>query len=373
MPTLKDKYRGCIAASWAGSAMGAAVEGWSFERVREEFGFLDKLVSYCHYAGRTETKWQRPPGTTEDGIERQRLIATAIIEKKDRILARDLVRVWKRDLDPAKSVYKQEDYDRALLELARAGVPAGMLGAVRGVVDNVGPARASHPIGLINAGDPRGAVDDMLEVGQVYFPRTSFALRWAALYCAAIAEACKPGATVESVVKTAQQFATYRAEEGKIFSSYDRTAGELARAVEIASKHTELEAMREEFYRLYRGGGHIIYGGSQANEVVAKGFAVFMLAKGDPKEAILDAVNFGRDTDCLAAVAGGLAGALSGAQSIPPEWIEQVNESTRQDPYTNCQRTVEETVDGLHEAFLARRKRLGDYLEAMGGAEFLAG
>jgi len=336
MITLKDKYRGCIAASWAGSAMGAAVEGWSFERVREEFGFLDKFVSYCHYAGRTETKWQRPPGTTEDGIERQRLIATAIIEKKDRILARDLVRVWLRDLDPAKSVYKQEDYDRALLELARAGVPAGMLGAVRGVVDNVGPARASHPIGLINAGDPRGAADDMLEVGQVYFPQTSFALRWAALYCAAIAEACTPGATVESVVKTAQEFTTYRAEEGKIFASYDRTAKELARAVEIASKHTELEAMREEFYRLYHGGGHIIYGGSQANEVVAKGFAVFMLAKGDPKEAILGAGNCGRDTDCLAAVAGGLAGALSGARAIPSEWIEQVNESTRQDPYTNC-------------------------------------
>ena len=90
MTTLRDRFAGCIAASWVGSAMGAAVEGWSPERIEKEHGFLDKLMPYCHYQGRTATDWQRPPGTTEDGIERQRLIATAIIEKKDRILASDL-------------------------------------------------------------------------------------------------------------------------------------------------------------------------------------------------------------------------------------------------------------------------------------------
>ena len=32
-------------------------------------------------------------------------------------------------------------------------------------------------------------------------------------------------------------------------------------------------------------------------------------------------VNMGRDTDCVAAVAGGIAGALSGSESIPADWI----------------------------------------------------
>ncbi|MBM4041730.1 MAG: hypothetical protein FJ290_24795, partial [Planctomycetes bacterium] len=53
-----------------------------------------------------------------------------------------------------------------------------------GKVDNVGPARASHPVGLINAGDPRSAADDAYEFGQVYLARTSIALRWAALVLA---------------------------------------------------------------------------------------------------------------------------------------------------------------------------------------------
>ncbi|MBL7223260.1 MAG: ADP-ribosylglycohydrolase family protein [Candidatus Brocadiae bacterium] len=368
MVSLSEKFAGCIAASWVGSAMGAAVEGWSPERIEQTHGHLDRLLPYCHYAGRTETRWERPPGTTEDGIERQRLLATAIIEKQDRILARDLVAVWLRDLDPARSAYKQEDYDRALLEFARAGAPPELLGSMRGVVDNVGPARASHSIGLINAGDPRSAADDAYEFGQVYLTRTSVALRWAALYCAAIAAACRPEATVESVVRTAQEFADYRGAQGQVFSSYDRVAKELDRALEIAGRSQDVGAMRDEFCRIYTGGSYIVYGGSQANEVVAKGIAVFAFTRGNPKDAILTAVNFGRDTDCLAAIAGGLAGALSGTESLPPDWLKQVDEATQQDPYTNCRRTIADTAEGLYGAFRARLAKLADYVDTMSDA-----
>ncbi|NIR01208.1 MAG: hypothetical protein GTN78_13580, partial [Gemmatimonadales bacterium] len=102
--TLKERFRGCIAGSWVGSAMGAAVEGWSREAVKEKYGFLDRLLPYSHYT--RETDWERAAGTTEDGIERQKLMATAIIEKRGRILAQDLVAIWVRDLDPGKMVYK---------------------------------------------------------------------------------------------------------------------------------------------------------------------------------------------------------------------------------------------------------------------------
>ena len=44
MTTLKDKYFGCIAASWIGSSMGAAVEGWDYERIEEKYGRLDRLL-----------------------------------------------------------------------------------------------------------------------------------------------------------------------------------------------------------------------------------------------------------------------------------------------------------------------------------------
>src|SRR5690349_14107579 len=115
MTLLKDKFRGCIAGSWVGSAMGAVVEGWPYEKTEKTYGVLDKLLPYKHYIEYTD--WARAAGTTEDGIERQKLISTAIIEKQDRILAADLLAIWVRDMDPEKMVYKQEPFDRSLLLL----------------------------------------------------------------------------------------------------------------------------------------------------------------------------------------------------------------------------------------------------------------
>jgi len=370
MTTLRERFRGCIAGSWTGSAMGAVVEGWTREEIREKHGVLDRLLPYANYTEYTE--WKRPPGTTEDGIERQKLIATAIIEKQDRVLAQDVAAVWVRDIDPEKIVYKQESFDKSLLELARAGLPASELGKLYLYPNVVSLARSSHPLGLINAGDPRGAADDTFEVGKLYAREIAYALRWGALYNAALAEACKPEATVESVLAVAKEFVHYREEPGSLYTHYDTIEEEVRRALELAEKHTDPMAMRDEFYEHYDGGDYFNYGQSQANEIVAKGLAVFALTKGDPKEAIVTSVNFGRDTDCLAAVAGGLAGALSGTKGIPREWIEQVNAATKVDPYTNSRRTIEETADGLFEAVLARRRRLQEYLDSMGDEAFLA-
>jgi hypothetical protein len=269
-------------------------------------------------------------------------------------------------------LYKQEPFDRSLLELARAGVPPAELGQLWPFPNVNSVARAYHPLGLINAGDPEGAADDTFAVGRVLVRETAFALRWAALYNAAIAEACKPGATVESVLDVARTFARYRAEAGNLYALYDAVEREVGHALDLAARHSAPEALRAAFYETYYGGGYFNYGMSQANEVVSKGLAIFALSGGNPREAVLTAVNFGRDTDCLAAVAGGLAGALSGTEALPPEWLAQVNEATRLDPYTNNHRTIEETAAGLHEAFLARRRRQEAHLQLMGGPAFLA-
>ena len=355
MVTLRQKIRGCIAGSWVGSAMGAAVEGWDPERIEATYGFLQELRGYKHYTRYTD--WQRPPGTTEDGIERQKLMNTAVIRKKDRISADDLVRVWVDVLDPDKMVYKQEPFDKSLLEMARAGVPPRELGRLWPFNNVVSMARASHTLGIINAGDPDAAAADVYDVGLVYAAETTFALRWAALYDAAIAEALKPEATVDSVLQTALDFAAHRSQKGTPYGGYDRIQEEVARALEIASQHDDPIAMRDTFYERYAGGDYLVYGKSQANEIVAKGLAIVAVCKGELRSAMLAAVNFGRDTDCLAAVAGGLAGALSGAESLDPDWIEQVNAATKADPYTNSSLDIDETTDGLHAAVLSRTER----------------
>ena len=92
---------------------------------------------------------------------------------------------------------------------------------------------------------------------------------------------------------------------------------------------------------------------SYANEVVTKAVCIFRMAKGDPKDAIIAAVNMGRDTDCLAAVAGGISGALNGG-ARSAEWIKQLDYATTLNRFTNSQRTLRQHSDGLYEAFRTR-------------------
>ena len=47
--SLRDKFYGCIAGAHIGSAMGAAVEGWNYQMIEEEYGTLDELLPYEHY------------------------------------------------------------------------------------------------------------------------------------------------------------------------------------------------------------------------------------------------------------------------------------------------------------------------------------
>jgi len=356
--SLREKFFGCIAACHIGSAMGAAVEGWPYERIEKEYGLLDKPLPYSHYGKRD---WVREPGTTEDGVERQKLMITAILEKQDRIHAEDLRRAWVDHMNPNAAGLVSEPFEGALLTMAKTHIPASDIGKYCDYSGLVSLSRSCHPIGLINAGDVRGAIDDIREVGQLYNTANSRGILWAEVTVVAIAAATKPGATVESVL-------------GAVFDNCDKVdtrffrpagiRGELERALKLTADCADVRDMRRKFDSMYSGAG-IVYAQSYANEIVTKAICVLRMTKGNTWEAMKAGINMGRDTDCLTAVAGGICGALSGADSIPPDIIKQVDHATSLNPHTNSQRTLRETSDGLYNAFQARLARLKTYINEM--------
>jgi ADP-ribosylglycohydrolase len=93
--------------------------------------------------------------------------------------------------------------------------------------------------------------------------------------------------------------------------------------------------------------------------------SIFRMVKGNTWEAMVAGVNLGRDTDCATAIAAGISGALSGAGSIAPELIQQVDYATTLNVYTNSQRTLRQHADGLYDAFRARLGKLRAYAEEM--------
>jgi len=262
-----------------------------------------------------------------------------------------------RHIKPESAGMVSEPFEATLLAMAKSGIPARDLGRYCDYAGLNSFARSCHPIGLINAGDVTNSVTDVFEVGQLYQTSNSRGLQWAAVTALAIAAATKPGATVDSVLAA-------------VLAGDPRQAREtgVQREIERGLKHTEtctnFREMRSAFDEVYSGKG-TPYAFSSANEVVTKAVCVFRMTKGNVRDAIVAAVNMGRDTDCLAAIAAGIAGALSGISSIPPEWIRQVDYATSLNRYTNSQRTLREHADGLYDAFLARLRGMRAYAGEM--------
>lgn len=346
MANLFDKIYGCLAASRIGSAMGAVVEGWSTERIEQEYGYLEELKSYRHYYPRTN--WQRPPGTTEDGIERQKLMCQAIIEKKDRITVDDLGAIWLKYLDPVKIVYKSEPGEVIMLGHLQANIPPCEVGRLNDSQHGTNSmSRGGQALGLINAADPQSAVDDTRDVSRMMFSPIDVAIDWACVAQAAIAAALAPNATVDSVVNTACNYITSEAMRKEIERGLDLAHNSIGDPMKL----------RVEFYKIYNGFG-TPYAFASANETVTKALAVLVCTQGDPKLSITTGVNFGRDTDCLAATSGGFSGALNGLSNISTEWIEQVDAATLADPYTNTVCTIRQHAEGIYAALQCRAEKM---------------
>ncbi len=356
---LQDQFFGCIAGVHIGSAMAAPVEGWSYQRIEETYGTLDTFLPYHHYQHTTD--WVREPGTTEDGVERQKLMITAIMRKQDRITAEDLRATWVTDMNPEGAGVVSEPFEGELYKMAKTPMPARDIGRYCDYAGLVSFARSCHPIGLINAGDVEHALEDILEVGQVYQAANSRGLQWAAVTGVAIAAATEPEATVDSVLGTVFDVC------GTFSERFVQDAGvvhELERGLKLTVGCADFHEMRARFDEMYSGRG-IPYAFSYANEVVTKAICIFRMVQGNLREAIISGVNMGRDTDCITAVAAGISGALTGSAGLPEAWVEQVDHATSLNPYTNSQRTIREHADGLYDAFKARLARMAAYAEEM--------
>ncbi|TDG00587.1 ADP-ribosylglycohydrolase family protein [Paenibacillus piri] len=362
---LKDKFYGCIAGVHVGAAMGAPVKGLSHQEIEAKYGIVDRLLPYERY----KNGWARAAGTTEDGVERQKLMITAIIEKQDRVNAEDIRSIWVRDIKSEAAGTIAEPFETTLLSVARSAVPARDIGKYCDYAGLSTASSACQPIGLINAGDVRNAVADAFEIGQLYQTSKSYAVRWAGVSAAAIASAAKPGATVDSVIGDIFRYCDYSDLTHKIDGSKygylrDNVIQELDSGLKRTAHCTDFHELKVAFDSIYYGCG-VPYCNSFANEAMTKAICILRLVKGNVYDAILAGVNMGRDTDSVAAVAGGLAGTLQGAAALPAELIKQVDQATALNPFTNNQRTIKEQADGLYQAFHARLQRINTFTETM--------
>lgn len=361
MKSMFSRIYGMEATAVIANSMGDISEGLSYQDIEARFGFHNKLLPQDIKGGSSQPDWgppwvrhahHRPPGATEDGMERHRLLTTAVIEKKGRITVEDLARVWVRDIDPKKFGYYLGPQDQVIYWQLWGGVPPWEVGRHAAWPGMIGTSKMILPIACVNACNPRQAALDAMDVARIKDVRGvngNYAVEVAAAIAAGAAEALRPMATVDGVIDTA------------LAQLSKAPRREVEMGLGWAKEVDDWKALRPKYADHYRGRPI-----SNAVEILSSALAVFKKAQGDLVNCILWSVNFGRDCDCRAYVAGGLAAAMHGIDALPQEWVDTVEEATANDKYTVSTRTPHEAAQGIYEALqaeIAKQKQVLSQIE----------
>ncbi|GHB36513.1 hypothetical protein GCM10010347_02210 [Streptomyces cirratus] len=341
--TLDDRAAGCLVGAAVGDALGGPVEGWSPDQIVERHGGrVHGIVGPWYEDWRTArpiAPYHKGDGhVTDDTLMthalvrvyeavRDHLDAYAIAEH----LVPDLMTNprWIPELEaealPLQRVFLAEKWIVTRLHYAHADPRE----AGNGNIVNCGAAMYMAPVGIVNAGNPAGAYAEALDVAGAH--QSSYGREAAGVFAAAVAAACVPGATADSVVDTAVSVA----KDGT------RAAIEAVRDVARGCRDFEsaLGPLREAVAPYdsvgpdYRTPSLGARRPSRLHSIEELPIALGMLliADGAYEGSVLGAVNYGRDCDSTATMAGALSGALNGLAAVPEAWAKQVAEASRLD------------------------------------------
>ncbi|MFC2086581.1 ADP-ribosylglycohydrolase family protein [Bacteroidota bacterium] len=204
----------------------------------------------------------------------------------------------------------------------------------------------------------------MNDLGWLYYEDPNDdAFPWGAVYNAAMALAMLPDATVESVIEGAMKYASPEIEKEirHGLAIVDKYNNPMDRKMwkEITDIHANPESPYYAFDRIEK------YQLSSIYENVTWAFALLKATRGNVEQSVVIAVNRGRDTDCTAASAGALAGALTGTSTIPEDWFEILESGIAANPYTNSHMTNRAIADDMYRALQNKLHSMAGEVEKM--------
>jgi ADP-ribosylglycohydrolase len=340
---LLDKAAGALSGAAVGDALGGPVEGNTPAAIQERYGgFVTGIVPPFHpnwRDARPMSPYHKGDGHVTDDTLMTLALVDVYAEVGDHLGAYDIAerlvpqlmnRVrWVPELEREtvilQRVFLAEKWLVARLHYGHVDPrEAGV-----GNIVNCGAAMYMTPVGIANAGDPAGAYADAIDMAGAH--QSSYGREAAGVFAAAVAEAMRPGATVDTVVQRSLGVAR------------DGTRAAIEAVAAVAGKHGDwrqaIGDLREAVapfdtvgpnYREPVLDARIPSRTKSIEELpVALGFVI--VAGGDYRDAVLGGVNYGRDSDSIATMAGAITGALGGAAAVPQEWVDAVSAASRID------------------------------------------
>ncbi|MER6749267.1 ADP-ribosylglycohydrolase family protein [Streptomyces fungicidicus] len=339
---LDERITGALVGAAVGDALGGPVEGYSPERIVERHG--GRVHGVVGPWNGDEWRTARPIApyhkgdghVTDDTLMTHALVRVyaAVRDHLDAYavadhLVPDLMTNprWIPELEehalPLQRIFLAEKWLVARLHYGHVDPRE----AGTGNIVNCGAAMYMAPVGLVNAAHPAAAYAEALDVAGAH--QSSYGREAAGVLAAAVAAACAPGATADSVVAACLSLAK------------DGTRAAIEKVCEVASRYTDFESalgpLREAVTPYdtvgpdYRSPSLGARRPSRLHAIeelpVALGMVV--VAGGDFRHAVLGAVNYGRDCDSIATMAGAVTGALG--SPVPQDWSKTVAEASRLD------------------------------------------
>jgi len=346
---LYDKVLGMLVGSAIGDAMGAPTEMWSRADIDAKYGFVDRLDSMEREVS-PEGIWlaNLPAGGTTDDTRWKILTSQFLLSQEDSNLnAQDFAKHILSQYERYQAEYKlitdtlPESFNSINLKLgwlqewAKVSVPF-LENNLIGYADSLGKFYGGEMVcaGLLYApaigsyfpGDPKQAYRQAYALS-IY--DIGYAKDLTAQAAAMTAAGMKKGATPDSLFAALQEDPANYAKSRLV----GRTATAiLQNATQISSESRKLDslrtgldadspALRSAFEMLDQ---HLQDMPFHAGEIWLQTLTAMIYADFDFMGSMIFLVNYGRDNDTTAAVAGGILGAYYGFEQLPTQEKLQV-------------------------------------------------
>ncbi|QTD97914.1 ADP-ribosylglycohydrolase family protein [Streptomyces cyanogenus] len=374
---LADRITAALVGAAVGDALGGPVEGYSPEQIAERHcGRVRGVVGPWHGDAWRTARPIAPYHKGDGHVTDDTLMTHALIRVYDRVrdhldayaiaehLVPDLMTTprWIPELEaealPLHRLFLAEKWLVARLAYGHADPRE----AGTGNIVNCGAAMYMAPVGLVNAANPAAAYAEALDIAGAH--QSSYGREAAGVFAAAVAAAAAPGATPDSVVGACLSLAK------------DGTRTAIEKVCEVAAGHRDFEsalgplrvavAPYDTVGPDYRAPSLAARRPSRLHSIEELPVALGMLvvSGGDYRQAVLGSVNYGRDCDSIATMAGALAGALG--SPAPEEWAKTVADASRLDLWAPA-RTLTEVTREVFDRDVRRRRAHEEAFTALGG------
>ncbi|MCI0513835.1 ADP-ribosylglycohydrolase family protein [candidate division KSB1 bacterium] len=240
-----------------------------------------------------------------DDTEFTLLTAKMLIEAHGHLTPEHVLKMWQKHVISQGELYRGGASEREAAANIKRGIYPPASGKYNSYSISDGAAMRITPIGIICAGDPTRAAQLAEIDAQISHWRDGI---WGAQAIAVAVSIAMVGGTVDDII----------AEVFKVVPPDSWFHYSLSKAMRIVNEHESIETawmpLHTELWTEYK---------AAVPEAVAQALALFKATNGNFRKGIIYGGNFGRDADTIAAIIGGISGALNGASKIPPRWIEK--------------------------------------------------